>query len=112
MSDLRGKGLYIIITPSSLSESGVGATRVLGAANASVMGALAANVTYSWTISSPSGGTWSAGSGASLASTNPEVTGVLPGVTATATLNCTATVGNNTYTASIPLSFFRTDLEE
>lgn len=106
MSNLRGKSaISVTITPNGRSESGTTAARTFASLTASVSGGTPS--AYSWTVTNQAGGTFTAGSGSTTATTSPTVSGVISGDTATATLTCTATVGGVNYSASVPLSYFR-----
>jgi hypothetical protein len=101
-----------VVTPTvSISPAGQTLTGAAASKTFAVETATVANGTpsaYAWSYTSSSGGTWSFSGGTTSSTCTPTVASVTAGVTATASLRCTATVSGTAYTANVTMSWKNT----
>lgn len=110
-ADFYGRsGASVVVgnqVPSSQSLEGTLGSCTFSPSSVSVTGA--GSVTYTWSIVSPSGGTWTINSGQGTSTASARVTGLTVGQTRSATLRCTIVANGVTYTRDSSLSYGRTD---
>jgi len=88
------------------AKTGVTGSAVFNACAVTVTGGTASS--YVWSFLSPLLGTFTENGGVGTAVFGSQVSGVAAGTTATATLQCVATVSGTPYTVSTPLSYQNT----